>query len=85
MYLFLDRYFSLSRHLTNFVCLQGRLSITKQALNLVPVLDTLTGTREELILNQFNHLSIEVILRLGSLVNFLLQNFQTLELVNVID
>ena len=58
--------------------------ITKRALGLIPVLDTLAGSREKRIFNLFNHLSDDSILQFKIPIYFSPQNSQTLETFNVI-
>ena len=69
----------MGHNITDFIITQGSFGITKRTLILIPVLNTLTRTREKRILNIFDHLSNEPVFRFNILIDLSPNNFQTLK------
>ena len=70
VYLILDRLLSMSVHFTDLMSTERSCHITKHALGLIPILNTLAESREERVFNMFNHLSNWPIFQLNSSVDF---------------
>ena len=79
VYLVFGRLLSLGGNFTDLMSMQDSCRITKRALELIPIINTLAGSGEERVFNLFNHLSNEPIFRLNSSFHFLPQNCQPLE------
>ena len=70
-------------HLTNFLGPQVSHGITKLELIPVPIIDTISGTREKRIFYLFNHFSKDIISGFDSIFGLSLKYCQPLESANL--
>ena len=78
VYLIFDRLLSLGGHFTHLMSTERSCRIKKHAFGLIPILDTITGSREERVFNLLNHMSNEPILWLKICIDLYPHNFQPL-------